>query len=141
MDEETGTELGLEPCGLRRHDVAGVGNIDNLLHAHGIESEGNLHLAAVHATLQLAQSADTAHEVDALVRAQVLDAEHLVQDEVAEDGDVEHADGVIVVVGAGLGRQAVPHSLKVHREEVEIFRIVYLLAQIHNLQNLSEISD
>ena len=93
MDHEAGAQLGLEPGGLRRHDVAGVGNVDDLLHAHGIEGEGDLHLAVVDATFQLAEAADAADEVDALVGTEVLDAEHLVEHEVAEDGDIEHADG------------------------------------------------
>ena len=49
MDHEAGAELGLEPGGLRGHDVAGVGNVDNLLHAHGIEGECDLYLANVDA--------------------------------------------------------------------------------------------
>ena len=108
VDHEAGAQLRLEPGGLWGHDVAGVGNVDNLLHADGIEGEGDLHLAAVDATFQLAEAADAAHEVDALVGAQVFDAEYLVEDEVAEDGDVEHSDGIVVVVGAGLGGHLVP---------------------------------
>ena len=58
VDHEAGAELGLvlwlprltrQPGGLRGHDIAGVGNVDNLLHAHGIEGEGDLHLAVVDA--------------------------------------------------------------------------------------------
>ena len=114
MDYEAGAQLGLKPGGLRGHDVAGVGNVDNLLHADGIEGEGDLHLAVVDAAFQFAEAADAAHEVDALVGAEVLDAEHLVKHEVAEDGDVEHADGVVVVVGAGLGGHLVPVAVEVH---------------------------
>ncbi len=108
VDYETGTQLGLKPSGLGGHDVAGVGNVDNLFHADGIEGEGDLHFAVVHTTFQLAEATDAADEVDAFVGAEVFDAEHLVEDEVAEDGDVEHTDGVIVVVGAGLGSHFVP---------------------------------
>jgi len=49
MDCETGTELRLEPCGLRRHDVAAVGDVGELLHGNRIKRECNLHLTIVHA--------------------------------------------------------------------------------------------
>lgn len=50
MDCETGTELRLEPCGLRRHDVAAVGNVGELLHRNRIECKRYLHLTAVYTT-------------------------------------------------------------------------------------------
>ena len=50
VDCETGTELRLEPCGLRRHDVAAVGNVGELLHRNRIESKRYLHLTAVYTT-------------------------------------------------------------------------------------------
>ena len=114
MDHEAGAELGLKPGGLWGHDVAGVGNVDNLLHADGVEGEGDLHLTVVNAAFQLAEATDTANKVDALVGAEVFDAKHLVEDEVGEDGDIEHADGVVVVVGAGLGSHLVPVTIEVH---------------------------
>jgi len=58
VDYETGTQLGLKPSGLGGHDVAGVGNVDNLFHADGIEGEGDLHFAVVHTTFQLAEATD-----------------------------------------------------------------------------------
>ena len=111
---KAGAQFRLEPSGFGRHDVAGVGNVDNLFHGNGIESKSHFHLAAVHTTFQLAQSADTANEVDTLVGTQVFDTQHFVQNKVAEDGNIEHSDGVGVVVGAGLGGEAVPHSLEIH---------------------------
>ena len=50
VDCETGTELRLEPCGLRRHDVAAVGNVGELLHRNRIECERYFHLTAVYTT-------------------------------------------------------------------------------------------
>ena len=80
VDHEAGAQFRLEPSGLGRHDVAGVGNVDDLLHADRIEGEGDLHLAVVDATFEFAEAADAADEVDALVGAEVLDAKHLVED-------------------------------------------------------------
>ena len=50
VDCETGTELRLEPCGLRRHDVAAVGDVGELLHRNRIECERYFHLTAVYTT-------------------------------------------------------------------------------------------
>ena len=41
VDGEAGTEFRLEPCGLRRHDVAGVGDVDELLHRDRVKREGD----------------------------------------------------------------------------------------------------
>ena len=49
VDCKTGTELRLEPCGLRRHDVAAVGDVGELLHGNRIKRESDLHLTIVHA--------------------------------------------------------------------------------------------
>ena len=56
VDREAGAELGLEPCGLGRHDVAGVGDVDELLHRDRVEGEGDLHFAGVHAAGALARA-------------------------------------------------------------------------------------
>lgn len=82
VDYQSRAELRFEPGRFRRHDVARIGNVHQLLHRYRIEGQRHLHLAAVHALLQLAQSADTSHEIDALVAPQVLNAQNLIQDQV-----------------------------------------------------------
>ena len=67
VDHKAGAEFGLKPCGLRRHDVACVGNVDQLIHCHGIKCKCHLHLAGVYSALQLLKSADTPYEVDTVV--------------------------------------------------------------------------
>ena len=47
VDSETTTELRLEPCGLRRHYIARICDIYELLHRNWIEGESYLHLAVV----------------------------------------------------------------------------------------------
>ena len=108
VDHEARAELRLKPSGLRRHDVASVGDVDDLLHRNRIEGESDFHFTAVDTTFQFAETTDATDEVDALVGTEILDAENLVEDEVGKDGDVEHSDGVVVIVGAGLCGQAVP---------------------------------
>ena len=53
MDHQARSEIRLIPSSLGRHDVAGVGDVDDLLHAHRIEREGDLHLTAFEFTLTL----------------------------------------------------------------------------------------
>ena len=66
VDGETAAELGLEPGGLGGHDIAGVGNADELVHGHGVEGKGHLHLSGIHAAGEFSQAADSAHEIDAV---------------------------------------------------------------------------
>ena len=85
MDYETAAQFRLKPGGLGRHDFAAVGDVHDLLHGNGIESEGKFHFAAIHALLQFAKAAQAAYEVDALVAAQVLDAQEFVENEARTD--------------------------------------------------------
>ena len=66
MNSQPAPELRLEPCGLRRHDIAGVSNVYELFHGDRIEGESDSHLAAVHSAGQLSESADTSYEIDSL---------------------------------------------------------------------------
>ena len=113
MDHEAGAEFGLEPSGLRRHDIAGIGYVHELLHRNGIESQGHGHLARVNATLQLFEAADAAYEVDALVGAEIGDAEDVAQDKVRRDCYIEHTDRVIVVICAFAGSQRIPAAFEI----------------------------
>src|SRR5271157_2127824 len=69
-------QLGLEPRGLRRHNLACIRHRHQVRHGGGVEGEGHRHLARVHAPLQLVQAADAAHEIDALVTPGICDAEN-----------------------------------------------------------------
>ena len=99
MDNNTAAQLRLKPSGLGRHNVAAVGDVDELLHRNGVECKGYLHLTAVHPLLQLAEASDTTNKVDAFVPAEILDAQHLVQHEVRQHGNIQNTDGVVIVVG------------------------------------------
>ncbi len=79
---KSGAQFRLEPCGFRRHDIACVGYIHELLHAHRIKRERECHLARVDAALEFAESADSTHEVYPLVGAQVGYAEDIAQNQV-----------------------------------------------------------
>ena len=92
MDNESGAELGLEPCGLRGHDVAAVGDSHELVHADRIESEGERHLAGIDTTLELSETTDTADEVDALVAAEIGDADQVAQNQIRRNSHIEHTD-------------------------------------------------
>ena len=133
MDYNAATQLRLKPSGLGRHNVAAVGDVDKLLHRNRIECKSNLHLATVNPLLQLAQAADTTHEVDAFVPAEVFDAEYLVKYEVRKNGYIQNPNGVAVVVGALFGGHRVPLAIEIEAEVVKSIGLVDLCAlRLHN---------
>ena len=64
MNHQSGPQFRLEPSGFRRHDITGIGNIQQLFHGYRIQSESNLHFTAVHAFFQFTQPTDTSYEID-----------------------------------------------------------------------------
>ena len=81
MYDESTAQLRFKPCSLRRHDIARVGYVHDLLHCDRIESEGSLHLSAVYSALEFAEPSESSDEVYALVASEVLDAEDVIEDE------------------------------------------------------------
>ena len=123
VDDETAAELGLEPCGLGRHDVAGVGNVHDLIHADGEEGKGCYHLAAIDAALEFAVATETADKVDALAGAEVADLEDILEDETAADVNVEYTDGIGGIEGAGLGFEGVPFAIEIESKLVSVLGV------------------
>lgn len=113
MDNQARAEFRLKPGSLRRHNVATVGDVHDLLHRDRIESQSPAHLAAIDTTFQLAEATETTDEVDTLVRAEILDIHQLVEDQTAGDIYVEHADRIVVVVGTLLGVEGVPVAVEI----------------------------
>ena len=103
-----------------------------MIHRNGIEGKCHTHLAAIDTTLEFTKTTQTAYEVDALVATKVLDAEDTVENEVGRDADIEHADGIVVVVSARLGSQAVPAAIEVEAEVVETNGMIDLGAHLFN---------
>ena len=139
MDDKPRAELRLEPRSLRRHDIARVSNIDQLLHRDGIERKSELHLTAIDTLLQLTKATDTTDKVNALIRAQVLDAEEFVEDEIRRDRHVKHADGVVVIVRTRLRRERIPVVTEVEREVVQCLRLVDLRTLVFDDEVLLEL--
>ena len=52
MDNQTGTQFRFEPGCLGRHDITGIGNIQQLFHRNRLQSESHFHLPAVYAFFQ-----------------------------------------------------------------------------------------
>ena len=98
MNHQAAAQFGLKPGCLGRHDLTAVGNVHNLLHGDGVESQCGTHLTAVHAAFQFAETTQSANEVDALGGTQVADVQNLIENQPAGNVHVEHADGVAVVV-------------------------------------------
>ena len=53
--DKTGTQFGLEPCSLGRHDLTTVGNVHNLLHGNGIKGKGCAHFTTIYPTFQFSE--------------------------------------------------------------------------------------
>ena len=130
MDCETGTELRLEPCGLRRHDVAAVGDVGELLHGNRIKRESDLHLTIVHAAGKLAETTDSTYEINAFVRTEILDTQNLVKNQIRKDRHIEDADRVLVIISSGLCLKRVPLALQIHGEVMKMGRTIFAFAVI-----------
>ena len=110
--EQPVTQLRLEPGGLRRHDVAGIGYRHEVLDAHGIQREGDGRLACVDATLELRDTAKSADEIDPGIGSYIRDAEKRGDDALLEEGDVQIAWRSC----RSAERKLVPASVEVHRD-------------------------
>lgn len=74
MNHDSTAQFGFKPSGFGGHNIASVGYAHHLIHCHGIESKGGLHLSAVYSALKFGKSAQSSHEVDALGTAQIGNA-------------------------------------------------------------------
>lgn len=83
MDEQAAAQLGLEPRGFGRHNLAGVGYGEQLVDARRAHRERNALDARF--ALKLLGSADAADEGDARIGAGVLDSKNRRQDTVLQD--------------------------------------------------------
>ena len=141
MNSQTAAQLRLEPGSLGRHDVACIGYPDELLHGNGIQSEGCCHLTRVNSLLELAETSDTAYEVNTLRCTEILDVEELVEDKVGADGHVEASYGIVVVVGTLLGCEGIPVTAEIHREVVQVLGLVDLGTHVLDLEVLAQLLD
>ena len=89
VDKESGTQLRLEPGALWRHDLAGVGDVHELLDGGGEHGEGDGGFAGIHELDEFARAADAADEVNALAGARVVNAEDGCEESLLETFDIE----------------------------------------------------
>ena len=47
MNNQSAPQLGFKPCGFWGHDIAGIGNIDKLLHGNRIQSKSCFHFTTI----------------------------------------------------------------------------------------------
>ena len=134
MDCQTTAQLRLEPGSLGRHDIASIGYPDKLLHGNGIQCESCCHLTRVNPLLELAETSDTAYEVNTLRSTEILDVEELVEDKIGADGHIEASDGIVVIIGTLLGCERVPVTSEVHREVVQVLGLVDLGTHVLDLE-------
>ena len=99
VNQEPVPELRLEPRRLRRHDPAGVGDPPSGRRARRDRARSDRGLTPSRRRPRALGAADAADEVDALVGADVLDAEKRLQHLLLEEADVQRR-----TVGAGRAR-------------------------------------
>mmetsp|Transcript_4494 Transcript_4494/g.8216 ORF Transcript_4494/g.8216 Transcript_4494/m.8216 type:complete len:250 (+) Transcript_4494:789-1538(+) len=83
------TRLGLEPCGFRRHDHSRIGNIHELIELYGIQSNSS-HTVLVASLDQSTQAANSAHEINALIATNILNAQHRSEDQICQKLTIKH---------------------------------------------------
>lgn len=117
VDEHAGEKLWFEPGAFRRHDLAGVGDGDEIIHAGRAHRERNGG-AGIDAALELGETADAADKVDAFVGPRVADAEDRGQKVVLHYGNVKLGDDVVFIERSGLGAKEIPLFVDIHAEGV-----------------------
>src|SRR5690554_8129148 len=108
MYNQTRTQLGFEPGGFGRHNIAGIGNANQLLHRYRVKGKGGFHFSGINSLLQGFESTYASHKIDALRGALILDVQNTFEDLLRQDGNIKGAIGVGIVVGSLPGYQAVP---------------------------------
>ena len=131
MNNEAGTELRFKPSSFGRHDVAAVGNVDELAHCYRIKSQSHLHFAAVNPSLEFAETSDSAYEVDSLIAAKVSYSKNIAKDKVRRNSHVKNANRVVVIISAGVGCERIPLATHIEGKIVEGCRLVDFLSLIH----------
>ena len=76
MCQQSISELGLEPCAFRRHNISAVSYIEQLLDTYGVKAEGNGHFPAINPFFKLGKPADTADKIYSFIRTLVANAEY-----------------------------------------------------------------
>ena len=108
MNYQTGTEFRFEPGGFRRHNVTGIGNVNQLFHRNGIQRQCHFHFAAVNPFLQFTQSAYAADKVNTLVAAKVFEPQNFIQNKIGGNSDIKHTNRIMVVVRSRFGCERIP---------------------------------
>ena len=92
VDKQAAAELGLKPCALWRHDLAGIRHREEFVGARGVHREGDA--ARAGPPLEFGRAADASHKFDPGVGPRVADAEDWREHTVLEERDVEAGDRV-----------------------------------------------
>ncbi len=88
MNKQAASELRLKPGRLRRHEKSGVGHREQLGNRGGTHGKSHCHIFR-HTALQLAESPDAAHKVDALIGSWILDTQNRRKKIFLQDGNVQ----------------------------------------------------
>src|SRR6476659_970679 len=114
VDEKAVAELWFEPCRLGRHRHTRVGGRHQIIQADGIERESHGGCGGVDQPLELACPSRSTDEIDALVRADISDAQNRLEQLILKHADVERLNRVLIS-GTNQGTQRAPGPVEIHR--------------------------
>ena len=75
MYEQSAPQLRFEPCGFRRHNGTGIGNVHKILKSCGIHCKCN-GCSLVYQSHEFFESPDPANKGDPAVRSRITDSEY-----------------------------------------------------------------
>src|SRR5215203_1392020 len=87
--EQAVAQFRFEPRGLWRHDAAGVGDLDDVAHAHRMHGKADGRIATTDHPLEGVSSACTANKVNALVPRDIADAEQRAENQIVQQAHIK----------------------------------------------------
>ena len=88
MSEEAAPEFGFEPGRLGGHDLAGIGDPKQLVHAGGVQTETDGPVTVIGESFQLGGSSAATDETDPGVEARVADSQEWLENPLLQERDV-----------------------------------------------------
>ena len=108
-------KLGLEPGGLRRHHLAGVGNSHQVFHLRWVHREGDRHFAAVDPLFKCLQAANTTDKIYAAVTPGIVNPKQWRKQVISQHAYIQPTNRVGRYMFRG-DRQDIPLPGQIHPE-------------------------
>src|SRR6185369_15258633 len=122
VHEQPAAQFWLEPGRFGRHDLVLIGQFDQFGYGSRMERERYGVFPGINQFDQFIVAANSADKVDPLVGARVLDAEQRRQERILQNGNIQPADGVLLVHYLRTGMDMIPVAVQIHAEVVALLR-------------------